>query len=330
MIDLPLFAKLLSAIPQNCTVILLGDQYQLASVEAGAVLGDICAAYVNNSFSQDFVDLHAQFSIENNRVKSSLQCTPVIQLKRSFRFDSKSGVGIISESIRRGSQDVVEDMLSPKSEVHLVESVNTEAKVAMSEELRASKTIDEALDRITKGIILTLRNDGDYGQTTINTTIIDNLAKTKKSNSYIENMPIMITENSYDRMLFNGDIGIIRQKEDDGWIAYFRCEKDDVNKHGYKEVALLLLPSWQPAFAMTIHKSQGSEYNKLMIVLGNKPSKLLTRELLYTAITRVNPLKKTDLAKVVVIEGSEEVVKKGIVQKVERFSGITDGLKFEL
>ena len=85
------------------------------------------------------------------------------------------------------------------------------------------------------------------------------------------------------------------------------------------------MPSWQPAYAITIHKSQGSEYSNLMILLGSHASSLLTRELIYTAITRVKPIEK-GVVGVVLIEGSEEMVKQGIEQTVERHSGIEEEL----
>lgn len=316
MIDLPLLAKLFDAVPESCSIILLGDQFQLASVEAGSVLGDICSAIPNNQFSKEFCHLHSQFSLEINQVSSGKKFYPVVQFTRSFRFDPYGGVGKVSRLINNGEISIAAELNDPEGEVILRKNQELSDYIALSKGIRTAPTAETALERLTEGMILTVRNEGDLGQEGINNAI---LSKLKKSGDpFLHNMPIMITENSYDISLFNGDMGVIR-KENGEWIA---CFSDD---SGFRTLPVVLLPEWQPAFAITIHKSQGSEYRKLIIVLGDSDSSLLTRELVYTAITRAKP-KEGEEAGSVIIQGTPELLAKGIARKVHRSSGLQEEL----
>lgn len=317
MVDLPLWAKLLDALPRESSIIVLGDQYQLASVEAGSILGDICEALPVNSFSSAFAELHQRFSSENNRIEAADIFSPVVQLTRSFRFDPNGGIGRVSRLINSGDISVAAELVNSKGEVVIVKEISTARKIALSKEIREAETAEEALKKIPTAMILTLLNEGNSGQIEVNKEILNSLKK--EDELYLHNMPIMVTENEYNLQLFNGDMGVIRQ-ENGEWTAFFPG-----NDQPY-QLPVVLLPKWQPAFAITIHKSQGSEYSKLMILLGENDSPLLTRELLYTAITRAKPIKGEE-KRAVLIEGTPEQVALGIARKVKRKSGITAELK---
>lgn len=317
MVDLPLWAKLLDALPAESSVILLGDQYQLASVEAGSILGDICEALPVNAFSNSFVDLHSRFSSENNRVKENSFFSPVVQLTRSFRFDPNGGIGRVSRLINSGDVSIAAELVDDEGEIVILPEISISQKIALSKGIRSAKTAVEALAKIPSAMILTLLNEGSTGQIEVNKTILNTLQK--QDEPYLHNMPIMVTENDYNLQLFNGDMGVIR-KEQNEWTAFFPGVEKPY------QLPVVLLPKWQPAFAITIHKSQGSEYSKLMILLGESDSPLLTRELLYTAITRAKPLKGGE-RKSVLIEGTPEQVAMGIARKVKRKSGIPSELK---
>lgn len=317
MVDLPLWAKLLDALPRESSIILLGDQYQLASVEAGSILGDICEALPVNSFSPSFAKLHSQFSSEKNNITTSDTFSPVVQLTRSFRFDPHGGIGRVSRLINSGDISIAAELVDPNGEVTIVQSISTSRKIALSQDIRQADSAEEALKRIPSAMILTLLNEGNSGQIEVNRTILNTLKR--KDEPYLHNMPVMVTENDYNLQLFNGDMGVIR-KENNEWTAFFPGADQPY------QIPVVLLPKWQPAFAITIHKSQGSEYSRLMILLGDNDSPLLTRELLYTAITRAKPVKGKEQGSVI-IEGTPEQVALGIARKVKRKSGITAELK---
>jgi len=217
-------------------------------------------------------------------------------------------VGKISRAVQKGE---LVDLSSPFGEVVFVESITDTELLEYSKKLRNSETESLALERLAEGMILTVRNDGEFGQSEINRRLLSAVAKSER---FCQNMPIMITENSYGLNLFNGDMGIVRF--DKGrWFAYFSTADGSI-----RTLAVELLPHWQIAFAITIHKSQGSEYRRLAILLGDKDSALVTRELLYTAITRVKP--RVFEQKVVTIQGGMSIVQSAIQRKVSRCSGI--------
>ena len=125
----------------------------------------------------------------------------------------------------------------------------------------------------------------------------------------------MITRNDYQLNLFNGDTGLlVRDEQRDGTIrACFVDAKDNI-----RSFSPARLPHHETAYALTIHKSQGSEFNQVFVVLPNEVSRILSRELIYTAITRAR--------KTVVIHGDQETIKSGIRKKIERSSGIKEFL----
>ena len=314
MVSLPLLSSLFDALNSDTKVILLGDQYQLASVEAGAVLGDICSAFENNSFSRDFVAYHSRFCSPNNKVQESEKVTPIIQLNRSFRFSPNGGIGKISRLINSHDSSVIELLKNPDEEVILTESISDTELLSYSEKLRTSSSIEEALRNITSGIILTLQNSGETGQEEINSRLLQLL--TKGTDQFVNYTPIMVLENRYDLSLYNGDTGIL-YKEDDTWKASFIIEGE------IRSFPLLLLPKYQVAFAITVHKSQGSEYSRVATILPQRENPLVTTELIYTAITRCKPIQGEEKASVVIV-GSEKVLQYAIENRVERFSGIKE------
>jgi len=313
MIDLSMMAKLISALKPSTQLILLGDQYQLASVEAGTVLGDLCDRYGVNQFSEQFLNLYNTFGSGDNSTETGT-LSPVIKLIKSHRFDESSMVGNISRKIN--SDDLVKSAiqeLTQEGEVQRKDSFSLSDITERYISLIKSGSPTEALVNNRNSIILTANNNGIWGQETINEQIIEHFRKNKSSRLF-RNMPIMVTANSYNTGLFNGDIGVLTQKEDQ-WIACF--ESGDT----IREIPLVLIPQWQPAFAITIHKSQGSEYEKVMILLGKKESLLFTKELLYTAITRAKPNRKNSEGSVV-IAAPENVAISCAERRVLRSSGL--------
>lgn len=140
--------------------------------------------------------------------------------------------------------------------------------------------------------------------------ILSSLNVIEKTGSYYVGQPLMITRNSYSQRLFNGDIGIVTET---GKEVSFQADAGDV-----REIPLIRIPEHETAFAMTVHKSQGSEFDNVLVVLPFNWNRVLTRELLYTAVTRAR--------KKVIISASEDILTGIVKNPVNRSTGLRDRL----
>lgn len=300
MIDGALMAKLLDAISDSTQVFLLGDKDQLASVEAGSVFGDICRAH------------EAPF------LKKSIEFKT-----KSYRFDSDKGIGKFSKQLIDGAlnsfeiYDGDEQMtIDTAYDDRLFEKYASEYLAYIRE-----SDIKAALNKLNKVrfLCVTRENQKSVSETNkrieriLKTSISDTSIFNPKEGLY-HNQPIIITKNDYDLGLFNGDIGLVR-KVGETLFAHFESTDGEIKKiqGGY-------INDFETVFAMTIHKSQGSEFEHVVVILPEKPAgKLLTRELLYTAVTRA----KTK----VLLQTSEAALMYCIKNEVLRSSGLEQRLK---
>jgi exodeoxyribonuclease V alpha subunit len=308
MVDIALMSKLLDAIPEKCRLILLGDKDQLASVEAGSVLADICTIFDTDKNNDSQHVLH-----------SSNDYSPsVITLKKSFRFNSNSGIGQLADAINSGSADSAWNIVTTSDECRFesASDIQTLQKRIRSlsrqwtEQLGAIKNPDSALALLNEFRILTALRQGQWGANHINnllTNVCKLLFKTNPSMPFFDGMPIIITSNDYRNNLFNGDTGIIF-RQSTLYYAFFK------SGNSIKSINLRSLTSWEPAFAITVHKSQGSEFLHTAFVLPPIDTPLLSRELIYTAVTRSR--------KSITIIGNEYVFKTGVRRGTKRCSGL--------
>ena len=333
MVDLPMMHKLLSALPSNARLILLGDQDQLASVEAGAVLADICAGLSVENGNDEPMSM--RYSASQAAVLSELTDTDLTQfvdegssfgdslcmLKHSHRFKGDAGIGKLAEAVNHGNiNDILAIWQKRYEELtwygHGVISANLQENIGlvtlinqsveyyrpylqMIEQLSVAysvgindgdKTAIEVIEKYNEYRILCATRTGHYGVEGINRQVADILTKRKlvdaKQEFYL-GRPIIIQANDYNLGLFNGDIGIILQDsaKPDRLMAHFVQADGSVLK-----VLPARLPTHETCFAMTVHKSQGSEFDRVSFLMQPKPTtsqwQLLTKELLYTAITR--------------------------------------------
>jgi exodeoxyribonuclease V alpha subunit len=290
MIDVALFSKFLSAINPACRLILMGDKNQLASVDAGSIFGDLCSSFPGQ----------------------------VVELTQSYRFGEKSGIGIFSKAILSGDETAVKYFIKNNTDSSIqFDSENKpnllDTFIADYEEIIKETDIKKALEMATKLRVLCAIKDGEKGLKKINQRIEKYLYKkgliTSTADIY-SNKLVIVTKNYYDLELFNGDVGIIRRDENKQHRVYFLDKKNEL-----RSVVPGLIPEMETVFAMTIHKSQGSEYDKVLIILpDNADNPLITRELLYTAITRAKSK--------VIIQGTTEVILTAVQKQIKRTSGI--------
>ncbi len=288
MIDLPMMARLFAALRPDTQVLLLGDADQLASVEAGHVFGDICASGLAG----------------------------VSQLVRNYRFSEKSSIHRLSQAIRAGNVDAALAELRTSSEditaSELPVSPALPARIVAG--FRQYLTLTEphaALDAFGKFRILCALRDGPSGVSHLNRLAMLALCDAgllKNDSAYHKGMPLLVTRNDYQLRLFNGDIGLILPNEAGEMRAYFDEET------GVRDILPARLPEHETAFAMTVHKAQGSEFDSILLMLPERDSPVLSRELLYTAITRA----KTNAE----IWWSEPALRAALARRAVRWSGL--------
>lgn len=317
MVDFALMAKLLKTVKKECHIILLGDMNQLSSVEAGSVLGDICTAFGVNQFSAQFCEVanRAIEDKENFLQASGEMISPVVHLKRSYRFGPQSGIGNISRAIIE-ENSALELWRENRSDCTLASWVESPEYVEKElhrkfRPLTNAKSVEEALKALELCKVLTATRVGSMGSNKINEIL--SLPLRSGGDLWYNNMPVMILENSYNIRLFNGDTGVIRLDENGVYKAYFETEE------GIRSFLPATLPNYSLAYAITVHKSQGSEFDEVITLLPAKESTLITKELIYTAITRAKKRAHTiaDLDQLAI----------WLKRKVERGSGLAEKLK---
>ncbi|MHB8056379.1 MAG: exodeoxyribonuclease V subunit alpha [Desulfuromonadaceae bacterium] len=298
MVDLQLMASLMAALRDDARVILLGDRNQLASVEAGAVLADIC-------------DSAAQANV------------PVTQLTRSYRFGADSGIAALSQLINGGESRATAELLQSgdypdvvwrpfKSGRAFESAFGAAAREGYAGYVRAESP-GAALAELGSFRVLSPLRSGPFGVENLNRLCRNALSHGGKNDHQGSRlMPVMITGNNYELGLFNGDTGVVM--EGDGAAAVWFENPDG----GLRHISALRLPPGEAAFALTVHKSQGSEFDRVLLILPDHLSGALSRELLYTAVTRARQH--------IEIWGSEEVLCQMVERRTVRDSGLRDRL----
>ena len=322
MIDVALFAKLLDAIGPETRLILLGDKNQLASVEAGSLFGDLCSIPPKLDLFSSKVR-HAVQSITNSKIETETieivnpLSDHIVELKKSFRFSDEEGIGKLSRIVIEQNKNAFDKFITEK-QIAVTLDFDYDESIFESFVLKFSdyineKNIAKALKKLSIARVLCALREGKFGLYETNKRIEKILEKNgliRRNHFYYENRPIMITKNNYFLGLFNGDTGIIRKDENGEIKAWFDIQ-------GKIQSFAPSLISWEEtAFCITIHKSQGSEFNDVLVLLPDWELPLLTKELIYTAITRAREH--------VWIQSNKSVFQTAMQQTVNRGSGIKE------
>ena len=330
MISVPLMSKLLEALKDSARLILLGDKDQLASVEAGRCFGDICESSAVNAFPKDFIADFRQLSGEE--LPHHEGGRSIVQLMKSYRFPDDSMVGRISVLINKGDAHSADKALELAK--HGVPIIDSEKEIPVTwHESRNRKAMQtglapimaahfrkvsdavsplEALNALEGIRVLACIKESDFGVVKLNAEIeriLDHENLINMDGIFYENRPVMILKNDYSLKLFNGDIGIVRNDDEGNRRVYFPA----ADQGEVRSFPPSLLPVHETVYAMTIHKSQGSEFHTVVIVLPSKDTPVLTRELLYTGITRAKGQ--------VEIFGTDDIFTGAVIRKVTRTSG---------
>ncbi|MEG3753751.1 exodeoxyribonuclease V subunit alpha [Psychromonas arctica] len=309
MVDLPLMAKLLSALPDHARLILLGDKDQLASVEAGAVLGDICS-FIESGYSQQKAQQLAELTgfdclLSQGTHSQATMSDNLCLLRKSYRFDQFSGIGYLASAVNKGG--VTAAKLSALCEQYddLAYYANDADNAADFDRLVVEGyapylsqlcVINQGNRDKAKSLlsafndfkILCATREQEWGVDALNHRCEKLLQKAgllvrrfDMTQTWYVGRPVMVTENSYHLGLFNGDIGLCLEDEHGQLRVYFVMPDGSISDFQPSR-----LPAHQTVFAMTVHKSQGSEFKHTLLALPDYALPVMNRELIYTGITR--------------------------------------------
>ncbi len=304
MVDLELMARLFAACESVERVVLLGDPDQLASIDSGAVLSELL------------------MRPKSSQARSGL-ANSLASLKTSHRFSEAGGIGRLAAAIRAGDADGVLELLDdeslPEIERFDVDSIEAVRGRLIEESRRVQHAIEEAeapsakLDQLGLYRVLCAHRRGPLGVEAI-CAVLDEAAAamrhTSRHSGWWLGRMLLVTQNAPDQDLWNGDVGLI-ENTPAGLRAFF---PDGTG--GVRTLSAGRLPPHESAVAMSVHKSQGSEFDLVDLVLGGVSSRLMTRELLYTGVTRA----RTRLR----VHASEAVLREAVETRVSRDSGLAE------
>lgn len=336
MIDLPLMSALFEALPRTCHLVVVGDPDQLASVGAGTVLGDIVHP-VTQRLDADPRDDPTTEPSDGPTSSGEISGTDIDPspgritiLRRAHRFGADSSIAALADAIRAGDAtrtievlgrdrpDV--DWIGPTDTSRLNQILDAAAAAAVESVAAARRgDVDSALAHMTSIKVLAALHEHRLGQEHWTERIEDRLfssidpdtVRIPWSQWYI-GRPVMVTHNDPLLRISNGDTGTTVTRDGITTVVFDGRTED---RHEVQSARLDEVTTW---WAMTIHKSQGSEFHHAIVSLPMVPTRILTRELLYTGITRAR-------SKVTVI-GSEEIIRAAVERPISRASGLQDRL----
>ncbi|MEG0099659.1 MAG: exodeoxyribonuclease V subunit alpha [Citrobacter sp.] len=336
MIDLPMMSRLIDALPPHGRVIFLGDRDQLASVEAGAVLGDICA-FVNAGFTPERAKQLSRLTGSVIPAGAGTQAASLRDslclLQKSYRFGSDSGIGQLASAINRGDKAALKAVFQQgfndieKRTLHSGDDYAAMLDEALGgygrylDMLREGAEPDAVIQAFNEYQLLCALREGPFGVSGLNERIEQLMVQKRKIHRsahtrWYEGRPVMIARNDSSLGLFNGDIGIALDRGQ-GLRVWFALPDGSI-----KSVQPSRLPEHETTWAMTVHKSQGSEFDHAALILPNQHSPVVTRELVYTAITRAR--------RRLSLYADERILNAAVAIRTERRSGLSalfnDGL----
>ena len=330
MVDLPMMSRLLEALPSHARLILLGDRDQLASVEAGSVLGDICsAAHFGYSVTQtNILQQLTGFDLPDPQTTDAAKAGDnLCMLRNSYRFHEKSGIGKLARAINDGSKADLRQVLNEGYNditLHNTDDSGYQSLIKLCvtgygnylKKIRSKSSAIEILQAFNQFQLLCALREGPFGVSGLNQEIRNALTIAKLiegDSQWYEGRPVLITRNDHGLGLYNGDIGITLRGDDDRLRVVFELPDGTI-----KYLLPSRLPEHDTVFAMTIHKSQGSEFAHTLMILPDQINPVITRELVYTGVTRAKS--RLDLF------ANQSVLEQAIRKPTLRHSGLKQRL----
>ncbi|RZA34584.1 MAG: exodeoxyribonuclease V subunit alpha, partial [Lysobacteraceae bacterium] len=335
MVHLEMMASLLDALPPGATLILLGDKDQLASVEAGAVLGDLC----HNAGAGGYTDATLDYALAASGEElppeflgdAGALAQQTVMLRHSRRFGGpigqlalavNAGDAMRAEALLRTAEQGVRWIENAQQQqvLQLAQSgygsyldvLNTAPKAGLN--TNHEEWVRQVVQRFESFRILCAVRDGEWGVAGLNEAVAGRLAQAgllRPQGEWYVGRPVMVTRNDYGTGVYNGDIGVtLPDPARPGALRVYFLEGDTV-----RSVLATRLRNVETAFAMTVHKSQGSEFRHTVLALPRERGAVLTRELVYTGITRASEL-------FTLVSPPGAVLAEAISQRTHRTSGL--------
>lgn len=326
MIDQQMMAQLCDALPTHCKLILLGDKDQLSSVEAGSVFADLCGGLTHSQFTRAQVQLCKQLwniQIEEYQQDYAL-ADHVVVLTKSHRFDDRSAIGRLATLINQGNTQASIELLKQASEKslswwplvdHQIKSKLDQEPLHHALSINRARSIQQAFTLFHEYQVLAAVWNGAGGVNEINNHLQKRIKKElclSQEREFYQGLALMMTTNAYQFDIHNGDIGIVWPDQKNELKIWFEQGSE------FRELSLSQCPQHKTAYAMTVHKAQGSEFGKVILILPSSEVAVATRELFYTGITRASSC--------VECWASEAIVKTTIQHKTQRESGLMQRL----
>lgn len=302
MIDLPLMCKLLEALPKQARLILVGDPDQLPSVETGNVLRACCDAIAQRSDSKKHSEKHR------------------VHLDRVYRQAADSDIGMAAQMVLSGdSRQFIEGLQQATyrglhwraANVQSLENIIEHQALSHYQKIQKAPSLEDAIKLSKEFRVLCAARESSAGNIAINRFISDRLKKKIETDFYTGRL-CLVTENTARAQLFNGDIGLCWPDEDGTMRVWVETTA------GLKAWHPANFPAHEDAFAITVHKSQGSEFDRVLLVLPDANHRVLSRELLYTGLTRAR--------KQIELLASQESLSAAISRQNQRWSRLAQRL----
>ena len=338
MLDLALATRLLEAVPLAARIILLGDKDQLAAVESGAVFAELS---VDPSLTEGCIaELSALTGTPAAAIVPPAPATPsalrdcAVWFTQTYRFALDSGIGRLAHDINTGRATEAAAWLRAGSDPD-VAWLDTPAHASLDAALRemeagyaayaqalavAAPQVADVTAAFGRFRVLCAMRDGPRGVAALNAAMTRRLRAALRlpgldegpgASPWFAGRPVLVLANEYVLRLYNGDIGIALPDAEGRLLVHF---PDAAAPGGFRAIAPVRLPRHETAFAMTVHKSQGSEFDGVLVMLPEQRSRVLTRELLYTAVTRAR--------RRVTLVSDAAVLEQAIATPTERHSGL--------
>jgi exodeoxyribonuclease V alpha subunit len=344
MLDLALATRLLEAVPPTARIVLLGDKDQLAAVESGAVFAELS---IDPTLTPDCVrelaaltGTPAEAIVPPAPARASALQDCAVWFTQTYRFSRDSGVGRLANYVNTGQPRAAADWLrgatdddvrwleagagtDPETVLREMDSGFADYVRSVAADLGDIAAVTDAFGRFR---VLCALRDGPRGVTALNAAMTRRFRAALTlpglppaggglegalASPWFAGRPVLVLDNDYVLRLFNGDIGIALPDANGVLLVHF---PDATAPGGFRAIAPVRLPRHETAFAMTIHKSQGSEFDGILVMLPQQRSRVLTRELLYTAITRAK--------RQVTLVADEAVLAQAIATPTTRHSGL--------
>ncbi|MDP8175512.1 exodeoxyribonuclease V subunit alpha [Phocoenobacter skyensis] len=349
MIDLSLMEKMINALPPTTRLIMLGDKDQLASVEAGNIMSEL-GEFITLGYSEQhcqYLNKVTGYQLATNNAQTPPICDSLCHLRHSYRFNENSGISHLSVQINAQQAVTSWQLFAKFADLHLVEyqaatqfsekikweehciqQIINRAVALYTDYLTLVKQRNKNPDSVSVEHIFTAFNKvrflsalrvGNFGVERLNERIAEalrlkNLVHFSHQRENYSGKAIMITENTPSSHIYSGDIGLILPDEQGHLRVYFETTMNG-KPHS---ITPSRLPNYEMAYIMTVHKSQGSEFEHTLLILPLTYSPILTKELLYTAITRA----KNQFT----LFGNEKIWRQMVNAKIQRQSGLMEQL----